>query len=90
MAGEVIAALRYVEKLSYVLPVSGCDKGWYLKRARVSLLLGVRSHRSVIDLEATTCPPLVMTRAGLLACPDATPFSSRVVGPPAHHVYCEC
>jgi len=55
-------------------------RGRYLERARVSLLLGVRSHRSVIDLEALTCPPLVTTRPGLLACPDETPFSSRVVG----------
>jgi len=39
--GRVIAAPWYVEKLPCVLPVFGCDKGWYLKRARVSLLLGV-------------------------------------------------
>ena len=39
--GRVIAAPWYVEKLPCVLPISGCDKGWYLKRAPVSLLLGV-------------------------------------------------
>jgi hypothetical protein len=41
VSGEVVAAPRYVEKLPCVLPVSGCDKGWYLRGARVSLLLGV-------------------------------------------------
>ncbi len=39
--GLAIATPRYVKKPLCVLSVSGCDKEWYLQKARDSLLLGV-------------------------------------------------
>jgi hypothetical protein len=79
-SGEVIATPRYEEKRLCVLPVSGCDKGWYLNGARVSLLLGVGSHRSVSDLEAIISPLPSLPPTGPRALCGATPFASRVVG----------